>query len=320
MSTHLETLWLRAMESAQGDDQFSRLRRASLQAAAEKFGITSALEELGATGTEGTAIQVRLSDPHASNGEVAALEAGDFLQRIQRAVARLAKARRARLADVVRLNQTDFDVARLNVASASVGSWVVDLKYPQLDEGSRSPQSSTLWAEIGVVELIRALPEDDADDRSIESIGAASPVIRRAVADLISDRPELQPDLSLSVRRRSGEVLKSTITPRQASSLRERLAVVREERGIVRYRGRLDGLRTRRQIFYLELEDSREIHGYVDESLMPAVKENLDRVVEVEMETFVLRARSGKASQKQYRLIRVGAEQTQLPVGAELSE
>ncbi|MFD8275608.1 hypothetical protein [Streptomyces flaveolus] len=309
------------MESAQGDDQFSRLRRASLQAAAEKFGISSAYEEIPVVvEKETTAIQVRLSDPRASNGEVAALEAGDFLQRIQRAVARLAKARRARLADVVRLNQTDFDVARLNVASASVGSWVVDLKYPRHEEDSRLPDSSTLWAEIGVVELIRALPEDDADDQSIESIGAASPVIRRAVADLISDRPELQPDLSLSVRRMSGEVLKSTITPRQAAFLREKLAVVREERGIVRYRGRLDGLRTRRQIFYLELEDGREIHGYVDESLMPAVKENLDREVEVEMETFVLRARSGKASQKQYRLIRVGEEQTQIPVGVELPE
>ncbi|MFD3571576.1 hypothetical protein [Streptomyces sp. NPDC058667] len=321
MSTHLQTLWLRAMESAQGDDHFSRLRRSSLQAAAEKFGISSTFEEIpDVVKKETTAIQVRLSDSRTSNGEVAALEAGEFLQRIQRAVARLAKARRGRLADVVRLSQIDFDVARLNVASASVGSWVVDLKYPQVDANSPLSDASTLWAEVGVVELIRALPEDDEDEQSIESIGAASPVIRRAVADLISDRPESQPGLSISVRRRSGEVIKSTITPRQASFLRERLAVVREERGIVRYRGRLDGLRTRRQIFYLELEGGREVHGYVDDSLMSAVKANLDREVEVELETFVLRAASGKASQKQYRLIRVGQEQTQLPAGAELSE
>ncbi|MEU5081809.1 MULTISPECIES: hypothetical protein [Streptomyces] len=321
MSTHLHALWLRAIESAQGDNPFDHLRRASLQAAAEDFGLFDEIQEVPTvTVREPVAIQVWLSDSRARNGEVAALEAGDFLKRIQRAVARLAKARRARLADVVRLSQVDFDVARLNVASASVGSWVVDLKYPEIDENSRLPDASTLWAEIGVVELVRALPEDDTDERSIDSINAASPVIRRAVADLISDRPEMQPGLSISVRRRSGEVLKSTITPQQASSLREKLAVVREERGVVRFHGRLDGLRTRRQIFYLELEGGREIHGYVDESLMPAVKNNLDREVEVELETFVLRARSGKSSQRQYRLIRVGEEQTQLPVGIELTE
>ncbi|MEU6387021.1 hypothetical protein ABZ847_26075 [Streptomyces bauhiniae] len=321
MSTHLHTLWHRAYESTQGDNPFDRLRRASLQSAAEEFEISTDPSGISSTErTENSAIQLRLSDSRASNGEVAALEAGDFLQRIQRAVARLAKARRARLADVVRLSQSDFDVARLNVASASVGSWVVELKYPEVQEDSRFSEASTLWAEVGMVELIRALPEDDADEQSIESIGAASPVIRRAVADLISDRPESQPGISLSVCRKSGEFLRSTVTPQQASSLREKLAVVREERGVVRYRGRLDGLRTRRQIFYLELEGGREIHGYVDESLMPAVKSNLDREVEVELETFVLRAKSGKSSQRQYRLIRVGEEQTQLPVGTELSD
>lgn len=300
------------MEATQGDDQFSLLRRASLQAAAAKYDIAAPAPE-----SMPAAVQVRLSDCSSPGSEVAALEAGDFLQRIQRAVARLAKARRARLADVARLTQLDFDVARLNVASASVGSWVVNLKYPSLDADSTASPLSTLWAEVGVVELIRALPENDTDDESIDSIGAASPVIRRAVADLISEHPESQPSLSISVRRFTGETLQSTVTPQQASFLREKLAVAREERGILRLRGRLDGLRTRRQIFYLEIEGGREIHGYVDESLMPAVKSNLDEEVEVELETFVIRARSGKASQKQYRLIRVGEEQTHLPVGDE---
>ncbi|MFJ8697547.1 hypothetical protein [Streptomyces roseolilacinus] len=315
MSTHLHTLWQRAMDSAAGDDPFSRLRRSSLEVAASDFGISVPPEAKSA------AVQLRLSDASSDTGAVAALEAGDFLRRVQRAVARLAKARRARLADVVRLTSVDFDLARLNVAAASVGSWVVDLSYPVVEGSSRASAFSTLWTEVGVVELIRALPEDDGDDQSIESIDAASPVIRRAVADLVAkasdERPELS--LSLSVRRISGEVLRSSVTPRQASILRERLAVAREERGIVRVRGRLDGLRTRRQIFYLEVAEGREIHGFVDESLMPAVKENLDHEVEVELETFVMRARSGKASQKQYRLIRVGKQQSQLPAGDDVT-
>ncbi|MET7764916.1 hypothetical protein ABZS71_23935 [Streptomyces sp. NPDC005393] len=315
MSTHLHTLWQRAMDSAAGDDPFSRLRRSSLEVAASDFGISTSPEEKTA------AVQLLLSDASSDTGAVSALEAGDFLRRVQRAVARLAKARRARLADVARLTSFDFDLARLNVASASVGSWVVDLSYPVAEGSSRESAFSTLWTEIGVVELIRALPEDDVDDQSIESIDAASPVIRRAVADLVSrvsdERPELS--LSLSVRRISGEVLRSSVTPRQASILRERLAVTREERGIVRVRGRLDGLRTRRQIFYLEVAEGREIHGFVDESLMPAVRENLGHEVEVELETFVMRARSGKASQKQYRLIRVGKQQSQLPAGDDVT-
>ncbi|MER5896959.1 hypothetical protein [Streptomyces sp. NPDC001876] len=310
MSTHLHDLWHNAMNSVQGDDNFARLRRASLQAAAEKFGISSAIEERPAA-----EIQFYLHDLNSAGGEVAALEAGDFLQRVQRAVARLAKARRSRLADVVRLTSLDFEIARLNVASAALGSWVVDLKFPPVEDSSTISDSSTAWAEIGIVELIRALPENDTDEQSIDSIGAASPVIRRAVADLITDQPATQPHLAISVRRFSGEVLKSTITPRQATSLRAKLDVAREERGIVRLSGRLDGLRTRRQIFYLEVEGGREIHGYVDESLMPAVRENLDREVEVELESFVIRAKSGKSTQRQYRLIRVGGEQSQLPVG-----
>ncbi|WP_143674042.1 hypothetical protein [Streptomyces sp. or3] len=312
MSTHLHSLWQRAMDSAAGDDPFSRLRRSSLEVAASDFDIPLTPEVRTA------AVQLRLSDESSdASGAVAALEASDFLRRVQRAVARLAKARRSRLADVVRLTSGDFDLARLNVATASLGSWVVDLSYPVVEEDSPASASSTLWTEIGVVELIRALPEDDGDDQSIDSIDAASPVIRRAVSDLVSKvsdkRPELS--LSLSVRRTSGEVLRSSVTPRQASILREKLAVAREERGIIRVRGRLDGLRTRRQIFYLEVSEGREIHGFVDESLMPAVRENLDHLVEVELETFVMRSRSGRASQRQYRLMRVGQQQSQLPAG-----
>ncbi|MET9128017.1 hypothetical protein [Streptomyces sp. NPDC004528] len=312
MSSRLQELLNNALGSVRGDDPFAHLRRSSLKAAAEKAGleVTPPVSE----------IQLCLSDLNVSGGEVAATEAGDFLQRVQRAVARLAKARRLRLADVARLSQSDVDFARLNVAAASTGSWIVELKYMQPDDGDESAESSSTWSEVGVVELIRALPEDEEDERSIESISAASPVIRRAVADLIADRSESNMRVAISARRFSGELLSSVITPTQARALREELSAVREEREVIRLRGRLDGLRTRRQIFYFETEDGREIHGYVDESLMNAVKQNLDQEVEIAVESFFNRARSGRTTQRKYRLIQVGGEQTQIPVNLAIDE
>jgi hypothetical protein len=316
VSNDLRDKYVRALQSTEGGDPLSRLARAGLQASARKFSGLG-LQESAA----GPGLNFRLADP-ANGGLIAANEVGDFLQRVQKAVARLAKARRARLADVVKLLPLDFELARLDVAVSTAGSIIVDLQPHSMVEEERGqlPPGGVSWAEIGAVELVRALPEGPEDEESMDSLFSASPVVRRAVADLIIKLPNPRLDINLAVQRGTGERIVSSLSAVQAESLRDRLNIIREEREIIRMRGRLDGLRTRRQIFYFETPAGGEIHGFVDESLVSVVKAHLDEQVEVALESFVLRSAAGKRSQRRYRLIEVAGQQSQLPPGSELDE
>jgi len=318
VSDDLRDKYVRALRTTEGSDPLSLLARAGLQASAVKFSGLGLLPVAAGPG-----LNFRLADSD-NGGLIAAHEVGDFLQRVQKAVARLAKARRARLADVIRLQPLDLEVARLDVAASAAGSVIVDLKphTPTTvgeDQGELAP-AGVSWAEIGAVELVRALPEGPDDDASMDSLFSASPVMRRAVADLISNLPNPGLDISLAVRRGTGERITSVLSVGQAAMLRERLGVIREEREIVRMQGRLDGLRTRRQIFYFEPPSGAEIHGFVDDSLVGVVRDHLDQEVEVALESFVLRSAAGKRSQRRYRLIEVAGQQSQLPPGSELDE
>ncbi|MFJ9624689.1 hypothetical protein [Streptomyces sp. NPDC101181] len=319
MNNDLRDKYVRALRTTEGSDPLSRLTRAGLQASAQKFSGLG-LQEAAA----GPGLNFRLAD-QTTGGLISANDVGDFLQRVQRAVARLAKARRARLADVVKLQPLDLEVARLDVAASAAGSVIVDLRpHVQADDGDEDkgelPWPGVSWAEIGAVELVRALPEGPEDDDSMDSLFSASPVVRRAVADLVSKLPNPNLDISLTVRRATGERVASGISADQAAVLRERLDVIREEREVVRMRGRLDGLRTRRQIFYFETPAGTEIHGFVDESLVNVVKANLDEEVEVALESFVLRSAAGRRSQRRYRLIEVAGQQSQIPPASELDD
>ncbi|CAL9585169.1 hypothetical protein [Streptomyces sp. enrichment culture] len=317
MSNDLRDTYVRALRTTEGGDPLSRLARAGLQASAEKFSGLGLLESAAGPG-----LNFRLADPD-NGGLIAASEVGDFLQRVQKAVARLAKARRARLADVVKLLPLDFEVARLDVAASTAGSIIVDLQphVPAADDDrDRLTPAGVSWAEIGAVELVRALPEGPEDEESLDSLFSASPVVRRAVSDLIFKLPNPHLDISLAVQRGTGERIVSSLSAVQAESLRDRLQIIREEREIIRMQGRLDGLRTRRQIFYFETPAGAEIHGFVDESLVGVVKEHLDQEVDVALESFVLRNAAGKRSQRRYRLIEVAGQLSQLPPGSELDE
>jgi hypothetical protein len=317
VNNDLREKYVQALRSTEGDDPLSRLTRAGLGAAAQKF---TGLNLQDAWTSPG--LNFRLADS-TSGGLISANEVGDFLQRVQRAVARLAKARRARLADVVKLVALDFEVARLDVAASAAGSIIVDLQphvQAEADEEGEIPPSGVSWAEIGAVELARALPEGPEDEASMDSLFSASPVVRRAVADLISKLPNPNLDISLTVKRGTGERIVSSISAGQAVVLRERLDIIREEREVIRMQGRLDGLRTRRQIFYFETPAGAEIHGFVDESLVNVVKENLNEEVEVALESFVLRSAAGKRSQRRYRLIEVAGQMSQIPPASELDD
>ncbi|SEC75128.1 hypothetical protein SAMN05216489_01527 [Streptomyces sp. 3213] len=68
----------------------------------------------------------------------------------------------------------------------------------------------------------------------MDSLFSASPVVRRAVADLIFGMPNQDLDISLAMKRGTGERIVSSLPVGQPESLRERLNIIREEREIER--------------------------------------------------------------------------------------
>jgi hypothetical protein len=309
MSEDLSRYFADAMQAASGDDPWSQLRRASLQSLAAQVPDLAPARPLPLT--------MHMVDPESEDNTVPAAAAGEMLERLQRAVARVAKARRTHAIEVKRLFKADVAAARLDVLTAVPGSWIVELRphlvqQPADDEEEQAeiPLGTSTWAEQAMVEILAVLPEGPEDEAALDAIAVAEPVIRRAVTDLVSGRGQ-QLDVGFSLERPQGEPLAGRITTDQARALRRALDIESEERIIETRRGRLDGLRTKRRIFYLEVPGGQELHGLVDEDLLPVVRDNLDRVVNVRLEVVISRSKSGRVSQRRYHL--VGVDDFQQP-------
>ncbi len=240
------------------------------------------------------------------------LETGDFLQRLQRAVARVAKGRRFRVPEVRRIRKEDFLLARLDVFAASPGSLVMHVQ-PHMEPASHGedelPLGGTTWGEVGLVDLLRALPEHETDDGAVDAITAGPPVLRRAVADLVLARGMEALDIGFRLQRPSGDEIVSRLAPEHVRTLRRSLSVPTVERSVETRVGVLDGVRTRRRLFYFQPQGEVEIHGLVDEELLPAVRDNLDRRVVAVLEVVTTRSRAGQRGQRSYRLLQVQAAQ-----------
>lgn len=306
ISNDLQQKYAAAMAAVSGDDGISRLQRASLLSLVDKV---PELHYQGAASLDMHLVHADLADV-----PVAAVEAADALNRLQRAIARLAKARRTRVIEVKRLARGDIDRARLNVLAAAPGSLTFQIQpQPAEDDENKLPSGGTTWTEIAMTDLLGALPETAEDSDVVDALGAGEPVLRRAVADLVQGSRSTNLHMDFNLHRPGRESLTSRLSAEQIWILRRTLNVPTEDRSTQRRKGRLDGVRTRRRIFYLELPSGGEIHGLIDEELLPEVRKRLENVIDVTLEVVTYRTRSGRAGQARYRLIGIDAEQPSLP-------
>lgn len=230
-------------------------------------------------------------------------------------MARVAKGRRNRVLQVARLRREDFQFARLDVAAAAPGSLIVRI-VPHLEPGEDGelPLGGTTWAELALIDILTALPESPDDVGAVDAIAAGSPVLRRAVADLVVGRRGELLDVTFDLRRVSGETITSRLTPAQTIALRRTLSAPTVERVVETRVGVLDGMRTRRRLFYFRIESEPEIHGLIDEDLLQTVRDNLDRRVEATLEVVSVQSRAGRRTARSYRLLDVRpAEEQELP-------
>lgn len=312
MTDDLRALHDAAVAHASASDHF-----ASLTAQLSLAALQAQVPELSAV--EQPTLIIRLADEASPAHAVAAVAAGEFLERLQVAVAAVVKSRRRPSQNNSRVSKSDLRRARLDILAASPGSLIVEMRphtddAPADDEGSSLPGGTTTWTELALNDLLRALPDADDDLGDVDSVVAAPPAIRRAIAALVQPGRVPAVNATMALLRPGKEQIAAHLTESHAQRLREILDIETETRTIERKIGRLDGLRTSRRIFYFESVDGIELHGLMDEQLIDVVREHLNRTVEAVLEVVRTQSRGGKSRPPQYRLIDVNHQPTLPPV------
>jgi hypothetical protein len=101
-------------------------------------------------------------------------------------------------------------------------------------------------------ELVTVLPSSADDDAALDAVLAQRLTVRNAVNDIVNAVPRKASGLGLQLTPSSGEAVASVLSADQANVLKDSLKETRVDRRVVTVSGRLDGIRTKRRIFYLE--------------------------------------------------------------------
>jgi hypothetical protein len=280
-----------AREEITGDSWLDDLARASLSAAEAKF-----------SGREVPVLRVVLSGVRAIDAHDSYL----VIKAVQDATAKLGHIIRDPKTERSAAYPSDRARARL-IQRGQAGNMIV-FGFPEPEvvtaEDSLGITTETL-AERAVRELVTVLPRAADDDASLDAVLAQRPTVRNAVNDIAQAVPKRAEGLGFRMVPVSGEAIDSVLSVAQADVLKSSLGESRVDRRTIVIRGRLDGVRTKRRIFYLEPESGPEIYGAVDLDLLEAVRENLDRQVIATLEQESIRTLTGRRNRPLYRLVRI---------------
>lgn len=221
----------------------------------------------------------------------------------------------AKLAHIIRKPGTETSVAyaadraKAPLLLRSQAGNLIVFGFPSL-EGEAGPDAlagtaTETLAVRAARELVNVLPSSAEDDAAVDAVLAQRPTVRNAVNGLVNAVPRKAAGLGLRLIPSSGEPVNSVLSMEQANVLKDSLRETRVGRRMVTMSGRLDGVRTKRRIFYLEPESGGEIHGALDLQLLEDVRANLNQQVVVQLEEERIVSVSGRRSQPLYRLISI---------------
>lgn len=276
-----------ARHQIDGDTWLDNLARASLTAADRRFG----------DGGRQAFLAVDL-DRDINADDLSIISRG-----LQNAVARIGKYITNPTSEAVQLRESDREFARL---------------YPRGQFGRRlefvfdSPGNSETHllhlsavetaAERAVTELIEMLPGSKDSPHFSSTILARDRAARNAVQDIASAVQETS-GISMKITTHVGDNFQSIVTPDQASEISKELKNSSEvERDTITVDGRIDGMRTRRRIFYLETQTT-DYEGAFDADLVDVVKHYIDRPVTAIIERVRPLKKTGPRGRWSYRLI-----------------
>ncbi len=186
---------------------------------------------------------------------------------------------------------------------------------PILDESTTESMHVGPVETLGVRavrELVSVLPSSAEDDAALDAVLAQRLTVRNAVNDLVNAVPVKASGLGLQLTPSAGDAVSSVLSAEQARVLKESFKETRVDRRIVSVAGRLDGVRTRRRIFYLEPDSGGEIHGALDLELLDDIRANLDHHVVARVQEEHTESLSGRRSQPLYRLISIQPDSAEM--------
>ncbi|QWF81571.1 hypothetical protein [Amycolatopsis sp. CA-230715] len=162
-------------------------------------------------------------------------------------------------------------------------------------------------SERAVKELCDFLPANGSDDGALDAVLLQRDTVRNAVSDVVNAVTK-NAGIGLQLTPTAGDEVVRSLTSDQAKVLHSSLRESREEIGYETVSGRLDGVRTRRRIFYLERESGGTIQGAVAPDLLDEIKENLDRPVTARLRVVRTTTIDGRRGRPVHELLEITRE------------
>lgn len=265
----------------------SKLRRNSLLAFREKFVSTV------------PPLRVQLG----SDTQISATDLSTITKALQDATARSAMLILHPNEDRIRVSSDIRGRAELIPRSQSGNVLYFDFPAVTVSGNELPTGRITHLAERAVLELIQVMPENDADQASIEALPSRRVGLRSAVQTLARAVTATE-SLSITLSRRGAEEGHSVLTNQQALEIPELLSGTTTETREIPVRGLMDGMRTLRRLFYInDDEHAKEYQGSIESDQIPAVQAAMGRIVDARLkETVTVRA-DGSRSHASFSLM-----------------
>lgn len=156
------------------------------------------------------------------------------------------------------------------------------------------------FTAIAAMELAELLPESARDSESVQAVPARDRASLNAIRDLVT---AVQKTSSMSLHVIVvGNERNSVLTADQATMLADTLLVSDIQRERIEVSGRLDGVRTRRRVFFFEAP-GHEYEGGFEQDLAETVKSFIDEPAIAILERVRRRPVTGIAGRWSYRLL-----------------
>ncbi|WP_116044089.1 hypothetical protein [Amycolatopsis palatopharyngis] len=162
-------------------------------------------------------------------------------------------------------------------------------------------------SERAVKELCDFLPVNGSDDGALDAVLLQRDTVRNAVSDIVNAVTK-NSGIGLTLTPTSGEEVARSMTTEQARVLQSSLRESREDVGYETVSGRLDGVRTRRRIFYLERDTGGTIQGAVAPDLLDEIKLKLDQPVTARLRVVRTTTIDGRRGRPVYELLEIHSQ------------
>lgn len=160
-------------------------------------------------------------------------------------------------------------------------------------------------AEVAAFALIERLPQEAGDDATLDSLLSEPSAIKRAI-NRLARAANASDGLGISIATRDNRGEHAVLTRDQARVLEENLNLQTISTESHQFTGYLDGMRTKRRLFYFVTASGAEIFGAVPDELLPEVRAHIGDNVSATIETTTVTTPKGKPRES-HRMLRIDA-------------